>query len=346
MSCPHNKKKYYCKECGGSGICPHNKQKHTCVDCKGSQICEHNKNKRYCKECGGAEICEHNKFKKQCKECKGNCKGTKICEHNKFKKQCKECKGSQICEHDKYKPTCKECKGSAFCKHGKQRPKCKDCGGSAFCEHGIQRSSCKDCGGSAFCKHDKKKRYCKECGGAALCKLDLCETRKNNKCDGYCMYCYVNLFPEQKISRNFKTKESAVIEKIKENFKDNEWKFDRVIKDGCSKKRPDCLLDMGSHIIIVEIDENKHNSYDCSCENKRIMLLSIDVYHRPIVFLRFNPDANDTSPSCWKINSKTGISFIKNKEEWNLRISSLIDLIKYWKENVPEKLIEIIELYY
>jgi hypothetical protein len=34
---------------------------------------------------------------------------------------------------------------------------------------------------------------------------------------------------------------------------------------------------MGSHIIIVEIDENKHTDYDCSCENKRLMELSKDL---------------------------------------------------------------------
>ena len=41
---------------------------------------------------------------------------------------------------------------------------------------------------------------------------------------------------------------------------------------------------------IVEIDENQHIEYDCSCENKRIMELSQDVGHRPIIFIRFNPD--------------------------------------------------------
>jgi hypothetical protein len=50
------------------------------------------------------------------------------------------------------------------------------------------------------------------------------------------------------------------------------------------------MVDLGSHLLIIEVDENKHSSYDCSCENKRLMLLSQDVGHRPIVFLRFNPD--------------------------------------------------------
>jgi len=43
--------------------------------------------------------------------------------------------------------------------------------------------------------------------------------------------------------------------------------------------------DMGSHIII-EVDENKHTDYDCSCEHKRLMELSQDLQHRPIVLSR------------------------------------------------------------
>jgi len=48
------------------------------------------------------------------------------------------------------------------------------------------------------------------------------------------------------------------------------------------------MCDLGTHILIVEIDENAHAVYDCSCENKRLMELSQDVGHRPIVFIRFN----------------------------------------------------------
>ena len=50
------------------------------------------------------------------------------------------------------------------------------------------------------------------------------------------------------------------------------------------------FLDLNDQIIIIEIDENQHEDYDCSCENKRLMELSLDVQHKPIVFIRFNPD--------------------------------------------------------
>ena len=46
--------------------------------------------------------------------------------------------------------------------------------------------------------------------------------------------------------------------------------FDKVIPNGCSKRRPDVMIDCGTHVISVEIDELKHSSYESICENKRI----------------------------------------------------------------------------
>ena len=76
---------------------------------------------------------------------------------------------------------------------------------------------------------------------------------------------------------------------------------------------------MGSHIIIVEIDENKHNNYDCNCENKRLMEISQDLNHRPIIFIRFNSDSYINNKgllikSCWRLNKLGIMTIIKNKK--------------------------------
>ncbi len=35
-----------------------------------------------------------------------------------------------------------------------------------------------------------------------------------------------------------------------------------MVEGGCSKRRSDLHLDMGSRIVIVEVDENSHDVYD------------------------------------------------------------------------------------
>jgi hypothetical protein len=185
------------------------------------------------------------------------------------------------------------------------------------------------------------------------CKTYLCSTFVSNKYDGYCLRCFIHLFPEKPVSRNYKTKEYAVIEYIKTNFPNYIWIADKIVNGGCSKRRPDLLLDLGYQVIIVEVDENQHIDYDCSCENKRIMELSQDVGHRPIVFIRFNPDDYENNginvTSCWG-NNKNGICVVKKskKEEWVQRLNTLEEHMNYWINpiNSTNKTVETIQLFY
>ena len=347
--CEHGREKRQCKECGGSAFCEHGIRKSYCKDCGGSQICEHGKQKRYCKECGGSSICEHGREKTRCKECGGS----QICEHGREKTRCKECGGSQICEHGREKTRCKECGGSQICEHGRRKTQCKDCGGSCICEHGREKSRCKECGGSSICEHGKHKSCCKDCGGSALCKTHMCETyARNPKYNGHCLVCFIHLFPDEPNVRNYKTKEKDVVDRITQQFSQYTWIADKKVQDGCSRRRPDLLLDMGSHILIMEVDENKHTDYDCSCEHKRLMELSQDLQHRPIVFIRFNPDSYTNQEgivikSCWKLNKLGVMQITKSKQkEWEERIESLKQQIQYWIDNPTEKTIEIVELFY
>ena len=185
------------------------------------------------------------------------------------------------------------------------------------------------------------------------CKNNWCYNYYNKKFEGYCMYCFINMFPEKTISRNYKTKEYCIVEYIKNKYSNYDWIFDKKIQNGCSKRRPDILLDLGYQIIIIEIDENQHIKYDCSCENKRIMELSQDLEHRPIIFIRFNPDKYEVNgknkKSCWSI-TKNGICIINpaKKEEWLERLETLSLHVNYWlvPENKTDKTIETIELFY
>jgi hypothetical protein len=185
------------------------------------------------------------------------------------------------------------------------------------------------------------------------CKSEWCTTKVQEKYDGYCLFCFINLFPDKPVSRNYKTKEYAVVEFVMSVFPDVDWIADKIINGGCSKRRPDLILDLGYQILIVEVDENQHNNYDCSCENKRLMQLSQDMGHRPIIFIRFNPDKYEkngiTITSCWGQNEK-GICVVKKskKDEWNQRLNVLEEHINYWidPQNITNKTVEVIQLFY
>ena len=186
------------------------------------------------------------------------------------------------------------------------------------------------------------------------CKSEWCPTiPRNKKYDGYCLRCFIYLFPDKPVSRNYKTKEYSVLDFIKTKFPHFDFIADKIISGGCSRRRPDLFLDMLYQIIIIEIDENQHTDYDCSCQNKRIMELSQDLGHRPIVFIRFNPDGykkdGKNITSCWGQN-KNGICVVKKskQKEWLERLNTLEEQIKYWiyPENMTDKTIEIIQLYY
>jgi hypothetical protein len=208
-----------------------------------------------------------------------------------------------------------------------------------------------------FQDSDKTHCYkCKEYGMINLvnkrCKSEFCDTIVSNIFyEGYCAYCYANLFPDSPIIKNFKTKERKVVDFIRNIFPNYDWKFDIIVKDGCSKRRPDIYLDFGNFIIIIEVDENQHIKYDCTCENRRVMEISQDVNHRPVVFIRFNPDKyydknNKKIPSCFSVIKKTGALKITDKKIWNERLNNLKNTTEYWIKHGTEKTLEVIQMYY
>ena len=210
-------------------------------------------------------------------------------------------------------------------------------------------------------KDDKRPSCCFSCKTAYMinikskrCKLEFCETFANPKYKGYCAYCYVSQFPDEKLSRNYKTKENTIVNSIRETFPDEKIEYDKRISGGCSKRRPDCIIyKKNGHIIIIEIDETQHSSYECSCENKRIMEIYQDLGHKNIVFIRFNPDGyidsnNKKIKSCFTMDKISGIVRVVKKDEkmFNDRLKVLNDQVNYWLVNNSSKAIETIQLFY
>jgi hypothetical protein len=185
------------------------------------------------------------------------------------------------------------------------------------------------------------------------CLSEWCYIQSTNPLyEGYCLNCFINLFPDKPIVRNFKTKEKAMDDFVIGSFLDFEWIRDKIIVGGVSSRRPDLLTNHDNHTIIVECDENQHKNYEDICENKRLMELSLDIKHKNLIFIRFNPDSyigndNKKVASCWSINKK-GILTVNRtqKKKWEKRLEVLNDTIEYWINNTSEKMIEVIKLFY
>ena len=122
-----------------------------------------------------------------------------------------------------------------------------------------------------------------------------------------------------------KMKESKMVKYLRENIKDfREILADKIIDSTCNLYRPDILYDCGTHIVVIECDENQHKRYNwesCSLnrslehmEEKRMYEIMI-AYGLPTIFIRWNPD-----------NFK-----VKNNKKYSIdkRLEILIKWVKY-----------------
>jgi hypothetical protein len=97
----------------------------------------------------------------------------------------------------------------------------------------------------------------------------------------------------------------------------------------CHAYRPDFVFDLGSHTIVIEIDENQHRSYDTSCDNKRLMSIFEGLGSRPMVMIRFNPDSYEGHRGCW-----------------TKRLGTLEERIEFWFDNEPDRELSVEHLFF
>lgn len=172
--------------------------------------------------------------------------------------------------------------------------------------------------------------------------------------DGYCLRCYSYLNPDIQISKKYKIKEKYVVDEVLDGIKNLVLKeqitTDKIL-GGCSKRRPDISIDLGTHWICVENDENSHRGYDTNCEISRVNELYTDMADRPMVLIRFNCDSytnknNIKRKSLFKINNN-GMLGIVDRRTFNYRINILLNcIIKHIKEIPKEKGLTIEYLFY
>ena len=151
-------------------------------------------------------------------------------------------------------------------------------------------------------------RACSQCG-----LMDFIQD--GNVCNTCCLF---------EVKKRQKTKELAV--KVLLEAESIKFVHDLRPEDGCGKARPDFVIDCGTHIIIIEVDEFQHRrtNYDCRCEQVRTINLFQEYGGLRVMFIRYNPD-NYLDNSGRKLK---GSSAANHKR--------LMTLIQYTIKNVPE----------
>jgi hypothetical protein len=183
------------------------------------------------------------------------------------------------------------------------------------------------------------------------CVSDWCSTIPGRRYRGYCVCCFVYLFPDERVSRDYKTRERTVVDFLMGAFQSVTLIYNKRVSNGCSNYQPDLLCDLGDQVLMVEIDENQHATYDCSCENKRLMELSRDIGHRPLVVIRFNPDKYVDAhgvkhTSCFGVDGRGMVCVAKCKrDEWDDRLACLQSTISYWMTYRTDKTVEVVSLF-
>ena len=154
--------------------------------------------------------------------------------------------------------------------------------------------------------------------------------------DELCGICCDKPFYEESKRIN-KLKETIMVKYLRKHIDGNEILADRIIDSTCNLYRPDILYDCGTHIVVIECDENQHRNYpweSCSLnrslehmEEKRMYEIML-AYGLPAIFLRWNPD-----------NFKVNESIVK-KYNNDKRLELLVKWIKYcFKMNISSRVV-------
>jgi len=180
-----------------------------------------------------------------------------------------------------------------------------------------------------------------------LCKLcDYVYIQNINDYEDMCFSCFAFTYPEQTKITNFLVKERFIVDYLKTTWPQYTWKYNKFLNN-CAKYRPDLLLDMGTHVVIIEIDEHQHNTklYK-ECDLKRTYDILAELA-RPLIMLRINPDeyVSDNGTKYNPIFKKVKRKLVLDEDEWKSRQHVINDIFQKCIE-IPNELFTNIELFF
>jgi len=158
-----------------------------------------------------------------------------------------------------------------------------------------------------------------------------------------CALCYAVTHRKAPMKRDLQTKERALLawlEALMANAPSHlSMRHDQVVSGGCGKERPDFCIDVLSHVVILECDENKHARELPECRQQRAWRIPDSFGGRPVVFLRFNPDRfvdkqGAVHPSCFAL--KRGVLTLARETAWLKRLGLVEARLRYHLCTVPD----------
>jgi hypothetical protein len=174
---------------------------------------------------------------------------------------------------------------------------------------------------------------CKELGCYELNGSRFCDDHKPNGSNNLgiekCTSCYLD---DILVNGKCSTCDPDII-KLRKHAKENRvrdiltiagFKFvhDKMLEDStCGEERPDFQIDCGTHFLYIEVDENQHQTYQCVCEQTRMINL-VEVRGMPVRFIRYNPDYYEPLPEQMYVT-------IEKREK------KLIEYVKYAMKHSP-----------
>lgn len=179
------------------------------------------------------------------------------------------------------------------------------------------------------------------------CKHENCyqlvTQNSSKKYDGYCQFCFANMYPndERSLFITRKSKELKVVTYLLNFFKEfiYDTPFYVDLEGGCcaTKRRIDLRKLINNTMLCIEIDENQHKYYIKQNDIDRYNDLFID-FSGKYIFIRYNPDRYKN-----KNNKYQDLDFDKRMKI----LINIINLIIMRIDNdMNDELIEIYNIFY
>jgi hypothetical protein len=157
----------------------------------------------------------------------------------------------------------------------------------------------------------------------------------DNKVTYMCSMCFHHNFPNEPRVRKYLMKERYIVDDIKKEFGDEYFQYNKQYPN--TNIKPDLFREYDDYALIIEIDEDQHIYYDKACERNRMTYLYSTI-GKPVKIIRFNSDSyekdNKKIRGCFLFRDNK-LNIYKN--EYESRLNKLVENIKKYTDNSPDK---------